>query len=94
MRTSVVAHRDAAPVFEFAEHALNEVPVAIPQLIVSDRRIAALSPRDSGFDAQTFWACAKPVAVVASNRNQNIGFQQSRQNRCCAFVVTHLAFGE
>lgn len=36
--TSVVAGMDSSPVFEFAEHVFDLVPLAVEQFVMGDRR--------------------------------------------------------
>lgn len=51
MRASVVAGRDAAPVFEATEHTFDEVASTIGALAVGGWMIAPLAGWDAGFDA-------------------------------------------
>ena len=43
MCASVVAHGDAAPVLEAAEHVLDAVALSVEGLVVRDRDLAALA---------------------------------------------------
>lgn len=48
---SVVAGRDAAPVFEAAEHNLDAAASPIAPFVVSDRLVARSPARDAGLNA-------------------------------------------
>ena len=94
MGAPVVAHRDAAPVLELAEHALDQVALAVPLFVVFDRRLAALATRNTGLDFPALQRGAEPIAIITPVGDHDIGVRQGRQHGRRALVVAHLALRE
>lgn len=51
VRAAVVAHGDAAPVFDATEHDLDFVALLVERFVIIDGLLAVLAWRDAGCDA-------------------------------------------
>ena len=94
MGASVVAHGDAPPVLEAAEHDLDLVALTVEDLVVKELRAAARHGRDAGGDASLRQAGSEAVAVVTAVGEQDRGGRQVRQKQGGADMVAALALGE
>lgn len=70
MGTAVISCCDAAPIFEAAEHPLDEVTLFVEVDVVLDWLLAVFAAGDAGFDLSIGQCLAKPVAVIASVGDQ------------------------
>ena len=91
---SVVSRRDAAPVLEAAEHVLDAVTLAVEQLVVGQRGLAAFGGRDARGYAARGQRGAEAIAVVATIGEQFACWRQCGQHHRGAAVIAHLPFGE
>lgn len=94
MGAPVVAHGDAAPVFETTEGVLNAVALPIERLVVRYRDLAASGGRDAGLDAALKEIDAEAGAVVATVAKQFARLRQGRQESRSTLVVVGLACGQ
>lgn len=94
MGTSIVAGRDASPVFEPSEHALDEVALLVALGIVGDRELPVLSSWDAWLDATVAECFPEPVAVVTSVGDQDLGIGQRGQDGRGAAIVADLTLGK
>lgn len=94
MGTSIVAHGDTAPVFQSAEHALDEIALLVAHGVVVDRQFAVFAPRDAGLDAAVGERFAEPVAVIAAIGDQDVGVGQRGQHGRGSAIVADLTFGQ
>ena len=94
MGASVVAGVDAAPVFEFAEHVLDLVALAVEGGVVGDWHFAVGLRRDAGGDAALSQRMAEPVGIVAAVGEQRLGLREGIDHHRSALVIAHLPFAE
>ena len=66
MGASVVAHGDAPPVLDAAEHDLDLVALAVEDLVVGLLSATPWHGRDTGGDPALCQTGSEPVAVVAT----------------------------
>lgn len=93
MGASVVAGVDAPPVFEFAEHVFDLVPLSVECLIVGNLDFPVYSWGDTGFDAALAQGIAEPVGIVTLVSQERLGRGQRRQQGRRTGVIADLACG-
>ena len=94
MRAPVVSGRDASPVLEPAEHALDEVAAFVEVLVVGDGLLSVLAPGDAGLDLLLREGLAEPVAVIAPVGDKPVGLWQGGQYGRGTAIVTDLTLGQ
>lgn len=94
MGASVVAHGDAPPVLEAAEHDLDFVALAVEDLVIGQLSAASWHGWDTGGDPALCQTGSEAVAVVATVGEQDLGVWQVRQEQGAADMVAALALGE
>ena len=74
MGAAVVAHGDAAPILEAAEHDLDAVALAVERDIVRDGPLARARRGDAGRDAAVVQGGAESGTIVAAVGDQLAGW--------------------
>jgi hypothetical protein len=91
---AVVAHGDTPPVLDPAESVLDAMALAVQDLVIGDRELAALDGRDARRDASLQQAGTEGIAVLATVCEQFLGGRQKWQQQSSTLVVAHLTFGQ
>jgi hypothetical protein len=71
MCASIVARGDAPPVFQFGEHVLDLMALAMEGFIIVEWLLAAFGWRDTGYGALISQRVAEPGAIVAAIGKQS-----------------------
>ncbi len=91
---AVVSGRDAPPILEPAEHALDPVAPLVAALVIFDWRLALISAGDAGAYPFVLQRFPKPVRVIAAIPEQPFDLWQAAEQRPRAYVVTDLPGGD
>jgi len=94
MRATVVAGVDAAPVFEPAEHAFDEVAAFVLVGIEGDGLRSVGPAGNAGFDAPVGQELPEPIAVISLVGDANIGIGKGGQYGRGATIIADLSLGE
>jgi hypothetical protein len=92
--TAVVAHGNAAPVFEAAEYVFDFMASLVKRLAIVVLDLAVFARRDAWGNAALNQCGAEFVAVIATVSEQFLGLWQYVKNQCSAFMVAHVPFRE
>ena len=94
MRAAVIAHGDAAPVLEAAEHIFDLVALPVERLAIRVLDLTVVSRRNTGGDTLADQGGTEAIAVIAAISEQCLCFWQGVKHQPGALVAAHLPFRE
>lgn len=91
MGAPVIAHGDAAPVFDFGEHVFDLVAFFVERGVVPDALCAVFAWRNTWDDAGGRDGFPKPVGIIPSVSQQRVGVGHVGQQSGRTPVIADLA---